>query len=81
MASRACDLCVCLQLAATQISRVWRGYLGRQRYKRKQAWQTTAPGPERLKLGIKIIEGSKDAYDRQKQEIDSLHRAQVCPYC
>lgn len=67
----------CLQLAATQIQRLFRGHMGRQRFQRKKAWNATAPGPDRLKLGIKIIENSKEAYDRQKQEIEALQRAQT----
>merc|ERR1719223_1890208 len=63
-------------LAAVQIQRVWRGWLGRQRALRRRAWEEAAPGPERLQLGIKLIEGSKEAFERQKQEIDALHRAQ-----
>ena len=65
-----------LQLAAIQLQRVWRGWLGRRRAKRKREWEQAAPGPERLKLGLTLIEGSKEAFERQRQEIDALHRAQ-----
>ena len=65
-----------LQLAAIQIQRVWRGWLGRRRALRKREWESAAPGPDRLKLGLKLIEGSKEAFERQRQEIDALHRAQ-----
>ena len=33
---------------------------GRRRAKRKKKWESTEPGPERLELGIQIIESSKD---------------------
>lgn len=65
-----------LQLAAIQLQRVWRGWLGRRRAVRKREWESAAPGPERLKLGLQLIEGSKEAFERQRQEIDALHRAQ-----
>ena len=59
------------------MQRVWRGFLGRQRAKRRRAWLKATPGPERLQLGLKVIQGSKEAFERQKQEIDQLHRAYV----
>ena len=73
--------CVVSQLAAIQVQRVWRGHIGRERFKRKVAWRETPPGPERLQLGLKIIASSKDAYDRQKSEVEVLQRAHVrlCP--
>ena len=66
-----------VQLAVIQIQRVWRGHLGRERAKRRRAWLQAAPGPDRLQLGLKVIQGSKEAFERQKQEIDQLHRAYV----
>jgi predicted nucleic acid-binding Zn-ribbon protein len=65
------------QMAAVEVQRVWRGYMGRQRFKRKKTWHVTAPGPDRLKLGMQILTHSKDAYDRQKHEIEALHRAKA----
>jgi hypothetical protein len=63
-------------LAVIEIQRIYRGYLGRKRMKRRRLWETTKPGPERIKLGLTFIEESKAAFERQQEEIDALHRAQ-----
>lgn len=63
-------------LAATEIQRMYRGRLGRLEATRKKRWKDTEPGPERLALGLKMIEGTKQAFERQQNEIDALHRAQ-----
>ncbi|DBA00709.1 TPA: hypothetical protein N0F65_001180, partial [Lagenidium giganteum] len=63
-------------LAAVEIQRIYRGHLGRQEAHRKKQWKEAEPGPERLALGLKLIEGSKQAFERQQSEIDALHRAQ-----
>eukprot|EP00981_Chlorochromonas_danica_P008761 scaffold2312_cov165-Ochromonas_danica.AAC.1 len=63
-------------LAAIEIQRYFRGYLGRKRMARKRLWENTKPGPERIKLGLQFIEESKQAFERQQEEIDALHRAQ-----
>ncbi|TMW68690.1 hypothetical protein Poli38472_006158 [Pythium oligandrum] len=63
-------------LAAIEIQRMYRGHVGRREAKRKKAWHDAEPGPERLALGLKMIEGSKQAFERQQNEIDALHRAQ-----
>jgi hypothetical protein len=63
-------------LATIEIQRCYRGYLGRKRMKRRRQWETTKPGPERIKLGLQFIEESKQAFERQQEEIDALHRAQ-----
>ncbi|RYH28338.1 hypothetical protein EON65_12485 [archaeon] len=63
-------------LAAIEIQRYFRGYLGRKKMARKRLWQNTKPGPERIKLGLQFIEESKQAFERQQEEIDALHRAQ-----
>ena len=63
-------------LAAIEMQRVYRGHLGRKQVKRRRKWEATAPGPERIKLGLQLIEESKIAFERQQEEIDSLHRAQ-----
>lgn len=64
------------ELAAVQIQRVYRGYMGRRFASRKRMWEEAEPGPERLNLGIKLIGESKEAFAQQQQEIDQLHRAQ-----
>ena len=63
-------------LAAIAVQRVYRGLLARRRAKRMREWAGTAPGPERLKLGLKLIENSKEAFERQRREIETLHRDQ-----
>ncbi|TYZ65543.1 hypothetical protein PybrP1_007720 [[Pythium] brassicae (nom. inval.)] len=63
-------------LAATEIQRVYRGRLGRREASRKKQWRDAEPGPARLALGLQLIEGSKQAFERQQRELDALHRAQ-----
>lgn len=63
-------------LAAIEIQRMLRGYLGRKKMARRRLWENTKPGPERIKLGLQFIEESKQAFERQQEEIDALHRAQ-----
>jgi hypothetical protein len=63
-------------LAAVEIQRMYRGYLGRKHMARRRLWESTAPGPDRIKLGLEFIEESKQAFERQQEEIDALHRAQ-----
>lgn len=43
-------------LAAVELQRVYRGYLGRKVMKRRREWESATPGPERIKLGLKMIE-------------------------
>jgi len=61
-------------LAATEIQRAYRGYLGRKKMQRRKQWESAKPGPERIKLGLQFIEESKLAFERQQEEIDALHR-------
>jgi len=63
-------------LASIEIQRAYRGYMGRKVTKRRKLWESTAPGPDRIKLGLTFIEESKQAFERQQEEIDALHRAQ-----
>ena len=63
-------------LAAIEMQRIYRGYLGRKTVARRREWETATPGPERIELGLKMIEESKVAFERQQEEIDALHRAQ-----
>jgi len=63
-------------LATIEIQRLYRGHIGRKKMSRKKKWETAAPGPERIKLGLHFIEESKLAFERQQEEIDALHRAQ-----
>ena len=64
------------ELASTEVQRIFRGYLGRRRATRLQEWENAEPGAERLALGLKLVEDSKLAFERQQEEIDALHRAQ-----
>ncbi|KAJ8600447.1 hypothetical protein CTAYLR_001433 [Chrysophaeum taylorii] len=63
-------------VAAEEIQRCYRGHIGRRRTKRRRDWENAQPGPERLRLGLRLIEESKVAFERQREEIDLLHRAQ-----
>ncbi|KAG1700266.1 hypothetical protein DVH05_012071 [Phytophthora capsici] len=64
------------ELAALEIQRMYRGLLGRREAARKKQWRDAPPGAERLALGLQLIEGSKQAFERQQSELDALHRAQ-----
>ncbi|KAF1778577.1 Alpha/Beta hydrolase fold [Phytophthora cactorum] len=64
------------ELAALEIQRMYRGSLGRREAARKKQWRDAPPGAERLALGLQLIEGSKQAFERQQSELDALHRAQ-----
>ncbi|KAG2766652.1 hypothetical protein PC129_g6452 [Phytophthora cactorum] len=64
------------ELAALEIQRMYRGSLGRREAARKKQWRDAPPGAERLTLGLQLIEGSKQAFERQQSELDALHRAQ-----
>lgn len=63
-------------LAAMEIQRLFRGFISRKSSKRRKQWEIATPGPERIKLGLQLIEESKVAFERQQEEIDALHRAQ-----
>merc|ERR1711871_1374922 len=63
-------------VAANEIQRVYRGHVGRKMVQRRREWTATEPGPERIKLGLKLIEESKRAFEQQEEEINALHRAQ-----
>lgn len=63
-------------LAAVEIQRVYRGHLHRKKMLRRRLWESTKPGPERIKLGLQFVSESEAAYKRQQEEIEALHRAQ-----
>eukprot|EP00750_Incisomonas_marina_P013184 INCI17245.1.p1 GENE.INCI17245.1~~INCI17245.1.p1 ORF type:complete len:1411 (-),score=326.98 INCI17245.1:1256-5488(-) len=63
-------------LAATAVQRVYRGLLARRRVAKQRKWDSTEPGAERLELGLKLIANSKESFERQRQEIEALHRDQ-----
>ena len=64
-------------VAAMEIQRVYRGHIGRKKALRRKEWENAEPGPERLKLGLKLIEESKIAFERQQEEIDAVTNAMV----
>lgn len=49
----------CSWLASREIQRMYRGHLGRRAARRRREWQSAGPGPERLKLGLRMIEDTK----------------------
>jgi hypothetical protein len=63
-------------LAVIEIQRCFRGHVGRCTTRRRREWESAQPGPERIKLGLSMIEDSKIAFQRQQEELDSIHRAQ-----
>lgn len=65
------------QLAATEVQRLYRGHLGRRKAARRREWLGTEHGPQRLALGMRMIQESKEAFERHKHEIQALHREQV----
>ncbi|CAN0433299.1 unnamed protein product, partial [Ectocarpus sp. 8 AP-2014] len=48
-----------MSIAATEIQRCYRGMIGRKKASRRLEWEKSEPGPERLKLGVRLIEDSK----------------------
>ena len=46
-------------VAAMEIQRTYRGHLGRKKALRRKEWANAEPGPESLKLGLKLIEESQ----------------------
>ncbi|CAM9277713.1 unnamed protein product, partial [Scytosiphon promiscuus] len=66
----------CSWLASREIQRFYRGHLGRRATRRRREWQSAGPGPERLKLGLRMIEDTKVAFAKQQGEIAALNRAQ-----
>lgn len=63
-------------LASIEIQRCFRGHIGRKTAKRRRDWESATPGPERIKLGLSMIEESRVAFERQQEELDAIHRAQ-----
>ena len=63
-------------MAAITLQRVYRGRIGRKRASIVKIWSNSSPGTERIELGLKLIEKSKDEFERHREEIDTLHRAQ-----
>merc|ERR1711871_477349 len=63
-------------VAANEVQRVYRGHIGRKTVRRRREWTATEPGQEGIKLGLKLIEESKRAFEQQEEEINALHRAQ-----
>ena len=53
-------------VAANEVQRVYRGYLGRKMVQRRREWTATEPGPERIKLGLKLTKESKRAFEQQE---------------
>ena len=51
-------------VAANEIQRVYRGHVGRKMVQRRREWTATEPGPERIKLGLKLIEETHFAPDQ-----------------
>ena len=63
-------------IAATSIQKLYRGVLGRRLAQRKRQWQSAEPGPERLELGLQMVQQSRERFEEHRQEIEGLHRDQ-----
>ena len=63
-------------LAACEIERIYRGRISRKKTAIKRMWSNAAPGTERIRLGLNLIEKSKDEFERHREEIDALRHAQ-----
>ncbi|CAM9386908.1 unnamed protein product [Ectocarpus sp. 6 AP-2014] len=63
-------------IAAIEIQRCYRGMIGRKKASRRLEWEKSEPGSERLKLGVRLIEDSKNAFEAQRMEIAALHTAE-----
>ena len=48
-------------IAAIEIQRVYRGAIGRRKASRRLEWQRAGPGQSRLKLGMRLIEDTKES--------------------
>lgn len=64
------------KVAATDIQRVFRGFSGKKKTHMIRKWENAEPGPERIKLGLELLQDSKNQFEVQQQQIDLLHQAQ-----
>lgn len=65
----------CSWLASREIQRIYRGHLGRRAARRRREWQSAAPGPERLKLGMRMIEDTKVGWSGVVQTTKTIELA------
>mmetsp|Transcript_16373 Transcript_16373/g.24141 ORF Transcript_16373/g.24141 Transcript_16373/m.24141 type:complete len:2281 (-) Transcript_16373:1010-7852(-) len=76
MASDILDQLRLQNYAATEIQRCSRGRTGRKKAVFTRDWLLAKPGAERVELGLKLIEDSKEEFERHRKDIDTLHRIQ-----
>jgi IQ calmodulin-binding motif len=63
--------------AAREVQRTFRGHLGRKAAQRRRDWSATPPGPQRVKLGLRLIEDTRASFARQQGEMDALHKVDI----
>ena len=66
-------------VAATELQRAYRGHLGRKKATRRREWENAEPGPERLRLGLRLIEESKVGRGEASRRRASLDPAAFDP--
>ena len=69
-------LLIFFKIASIEIQRIFRGFIQRKKVAKKRKWYNAEPGPERIKLGLDLIQKSREEFKNKRNEIDSLHSAQ-----
>lgn len=76
IALEECRLQLIRRIASIDLQRIVRGHIARRKATKMRIWATTEPGPARIELGLRLIKESQDEFERQRDDIDGLHRAQ-----
>ena len=76
IALEQCRLQLIRRIASIDLQRIVRGHIARQKATKIRIWATTEPGPARIELGLRLIKESQDEFERQRDDLDGLHRAQ-----
>ena len=64
------------KLAAVEVQKVWRGWSLRRTLTRERLWQSTPRGRPRVKLGVTWIKEKEALFNRIKDELHGLKRAE-----
>lgn len=76
VAIEQCRVHLIRRIASIDLQRIVRGHLARKKAAKMKLWATTVPGPARIELGLRMIKESQDEFERHRDELDGLHRAQ-----
>ena len=76
VAIEQCRVHLIRKIASIDLQRIVRGHLARKKAAKMKLWATTVPGPARIELGLRMIKESQDEFERHRDELDGLHRAQ-----